>query len=81
MKKYIVKLEYTVRVPEGRTHTATIEAEDEESAIRQAWDEVYDLEGCDEFDLDEDRETASLAPQRGGEDDKTIDMFQRGSED
>ena len=83
-KKFTVKLDYTVHVPEDHTHTTTIEAEDEETAIREAWNEVYDNEGCDDDEIDEGRETVVAAielPCRGSEDNKTVDMFGKKKSD
>ena len=78
-KRFTVRLDFTVFVPEEHTHTAEIEAEDADGAIYQAWCEVYDLHGCDEDELEE--RGAKILKEvkiiRGGEDDQTLDMFSK----
>jgi hypothetical protein len=78
IREYTVELAYTVYIPDTRTETFTITADDEEDAVAMAWERVYNKEGVDDSDLDEGPvviKKKRIVPDRGYEDDKTLAMF------
>ncbi len=79
-KKYTIELVYTVHEPESHTSTIIVVADDEDSAVEQAWDKLYDENGFDADTLDENsaKVVSELEiPDRGYEDDKTLNIFEK----
>ena len=75
-RKFTIRLEYTVHIPEDETYTTTLEASDETEAIEKAWTEMYERNGYDEVDEHSaDVTDKQVIPGRGCEDDKTSEMF------